>query len=88
MPILNNKLLENVPVPLPNDDLFMRFEKKVSPLFDKILILQKENVQLSKMLEEQEQQKRKDNPNYKPKLKNVFFTPDGYSVHVDYIDRM
>ena len=53
MPIINNSTLENVDVLYPNNDLFLRFEECIKPLYEKIYILQKQNKELQKLKKEE-----------------------------------
>lgn len=46
MPILNNELLSNLDILLPDNDLYIEFENKITDYFDDIYYLQKENLQL------------------------------------------
>lgn len=50
MPILNNTLLENVQIELPNNDLLLKFELIVTPLFEQIYRSQKSIVEMEKLM--------------------------------------
>ena len=49
MPIINNSILENVDVLFPDNNLFITFEEKIRPMYEKIFYLQKQNKQLAKI---------------------------------------
>lgn len=49
MPILNNTIIGNVPILLPNIDLYTDYSKKVNYLFKQIHCNQKQNQQLAKL---------------------------------------
>lgn len=49
MPILNNSIIGNVKVLIPNNDLFQKYESCVTSFFDKIYVSQKENQQLTSL---------------------------------------
>lgn len=49
MPILNNELLSNLDILLPNDDLYIEFENKITDYFENIYNLQKENQYLKEI---------------------------------------
>lgn len=49
MPILNNSILENVNVLVPNNDLYLVFENKLEPLFEMIKNCQKEIKKLNEI---------------------------------------
>lgn len=42
MPILNNSIIESVPILQPNDNIYIEFEKRITPMFATILNCQKE----------------------------------------------
>lgn len=46
MPILNNGLIENTKIILPNNDLYLEFETIITPFYEKIYNIQKENQEL------------------------------------------
>ena len=48
MPILNNKILENVGILYPNNNLFIKFENKIQNLYKLIFKCQRENINLEK----------------------------------------
>ena len=48
MPILNNKILENVEILYPDNNLFVKFENKIKNLYKLIFKCQRENINLEK----------------------------------------
>lgn len=49
MPILNNQLLENVPVIFSESGIFEKFEKIITPYYETIYVLQQENKKLEEL---------------------------------------
>lgn len=49
MPILNNGIIEEVKIAIPNNDLYQIYEKWATPLFEKIYEVQRENLKLTSL---------------------------------------
>lgn len=51
MPILNIDIINNIDILLPDNDLYVKFEEIISPIFEKIKLLQEKNIEYGKLIE-------------------------------------